>query len=316
MSDEKRVDLFDMSEDAGLSFLDKKKRSSDGLYRPRLDDAKDKGRGYMATLRFLANVVDGKLAPAALEKPVHYAKLPDYPDLKGYYDCGKNFGGTCPICDQFWKMKNSRNQAEVERSELIGRVTNYYSYVLILEDENQPDLEGQILVYQYGFNIKEKIKDERNGVSGTKCNVFDPANGKDFRLVIKNVGGFPNYNSSTFREASPMQIWNDKQGKFVRVPVELNEAAGRNTIAPKAQKAVLDFLMSKKVDFSAYGPAEWDDETRGKIERIVSVMSGRDTGSAEQSVRAVGKTGGKPAPIVEDDAPSGDVEDFFDDFDK
>jgi hypothetical protein len=218
------VNLFDMeADDASMSFLDKRNASADGIYRANLKDATDKNKGYVATIRFLPNVLeDGTLGPSAIEKHVHYANLPDHPDLLGYYDSLINFGEKCPLTTLYWKLKNSKNQAEVERAELIGRTTKYYSYILVIEDEQHPEFEGKIMIFPYGYKIKEKINNERTGenADNKKCNVFDPANGKDFRLIVKKVGEWPNYDSSQFRSVSPLKIWNEDKGVFVETPTE------------------------------------------------------------------------------------------------
>ena len=39
-------DLFNMDLNSGMSFLDKKKSQNDGIYRPSLELAKDKKKGY------------------------------------------------------------------------------------------------------------------------------------------------------------------------------------------------------------------------------------------------------------------------------
>ena len=66
---------------------------------------------------------------------MHYANLKNEPGLANYYDCSKNWEDKCPLCTIYWKLKNSKNQADVEKSGLINRTTKYYSYVQIIEDE-------------------------------------------------------------------------------------------------------------------------------------------------------------------------------------
>lgn len=316
------VNLFDMeADDVSMSFLEKKTFSADGIYRPDLKDANDKNKGYAATIRFLPNVLeDMTLGPSAIEKHVHYAKLPDYPDLQGYYDSLINFGEKCPLTTLYWKLKNSKNQAEVERAELIRRTAKYYSYVLIIEDEQHPELEGKILVFPYGFTIKEKINIERTGeVSGKKCNVFDPANGKDFRLIIKEVGGFNNYNSSSFRDVSPLKIWDEEKKSFKETPTDWNEEKGKFMITnPKVQKVVFNFLRNRdeSVNLNDHVAVPWDDETKSKVEKIVEILSGNDISIARTRV-ATAATSTSSTDSIEDsdfdESDDDDLDNFFGD---
>ena len=313
------VNLFDMeADDASMNFLNKKAGSTDGLYRPLPKDAKDKQKGYVATIRFLPNVLeDGTIGPSAIEKHVHYANLPDYQDLQGYYDSLINFGEKCPLTTLYWKLKNSKNQAEVERAELISRTTKYYSYVLIIEDEQHPEFEGKIMVFPYGFKIREKINNEKTGENSEekKCNVFDPANGKDFRLIVKEVANFPNYDSSSFRAASPLKLWNDDQKKFIVVPVEWNEEKQKNLITNvKVQKKVSDFLATHDVKVEDNAPKRWSEEDKVKVEKIIEILSGKDVSFAKDAISNSSRNTSSKETLEDtnlDDSDTEDLDEFF-----
>lgn len=286
---EKIVNLFDMeADDASMEFLNKKSSNKDGIFRANPKEAKEKSKGYQATVRFLPNLLaDGTLGASAIEKHVHYAKLPEYADLQGYYDSMANFGEKCPLTTLYWKLKNSKNQAEVERAELISRTTKYYSYVLVVEDEQHPENEGKIMIFSFGFKIKEKIDAERNGenAENKKCNVFDPANGKDLRLIVKEIGGFPNYDSSVFRAVSPLKIWDEKNAKFIEIPVEFNEAKNKNIITnANVQKKVTNFLNSTELKLADHEAKRWTEEEKVKVDRIINLLSGNDISAAKQSI--------------------------------
>ena len=315
MSD-KVVNLFDMeADDSTMSFLDKKGTNADGLYRPSPKDAKDKQKGYVATIRFLPNVLeDGTLGLSAIEKHVHYANLPNHEELQGYYDSLINFGEKCPLTTLFWKLKNSKNASEQERSELISRTTKYYSYVLIVEDEQQPELEGKIMIFPYGFKIKEKINLERTGENseGKKCNIFDPANGKDFRLIVKQIGDFPNYDSSMFRAVSPIKIWDEDKKKFIQVPVEWNEEKQKNMITnPKVQKKLMEFLTNHEVKLEDHEPKKWTDDEKANVEKIIEILSGKDVSLAKDSISRSSNTSESLEDSGFDDSEE-DLDDFFD----
>lgn len=321
MSEDKNVvNLFDMeAEDASMNFLEKKTSSRDGVFKPDLKDATDKHKGYAATIRFLPNVLeDMTVGASAVEKHVHYAKLPDYPDLRGYYDSLINFGEKCPLTTLYWQLHNSKNQAEVERAELISRTSKWYSYVLVIEDEQHPELEGQVLVFPYGIKIKNKINLEKTGeVTGKKCNVFDPANGKDFRFILKEVGGHYNYDSSNFREVSPLKIWDEEKKIFKETPVEWSEDKNKNLITnPKVKKVVFSFLRDRKesVDIEKHSAIPWTDEVKAKVEKIIAILSGNDISLAKAKIESNTISTSSTDTIVDSDFNDGNDEEDLDDF--
>jgi hypothetical protein len=316
------VNLFDMeADDASMNFLNRKNTAADGIYRANLSDATDKNKGYVATIRFLPNVLeDGTLGQSAIEKHVHYANLPDHPDLQGYYDSLINFGEKCPLTTLYWKLKNSKNQAEVERAELISRTTKYYSYILVIEDEQHPELEGKIMVFPYGYKIKEKINLERTGenADGKKCNVFDPANGKDFRLIVKKVGEWPNYDSSSFRSVSPLKIWNEEKGVFMETPTEWDEDKEKFLIkSSKVQTKVLNYLKEKDVNLEDNAAKEWTEEEKVKVEKIIEILSGNDFSHAKESIDNASNSTNSSNDSLDDtsldDGDSDNLDDFFGD---
>jgi hypothetical protein len=315
---EKVVNLFDMeADDASMGFLDSGTRNNDGIYRANPKDAKDKNKGYVATIRFLPNLLeDGTIGTSAIEKHVHYAKLSDYSDLQGYYDSLINFGEKCPLTTLYWKLKNSKNQAEVERADLIGRTTKYYSYILVIEDEQHPELEGKIMVFPYGYKLKEKINLEKTGENseGKKCNVFDPANGKDFRLIVKEVGGFSNYDSSIFRSVSPIKIWDEGKNRFIEVPTEWDETKDKFLIkTPKVQAKVMEFLNSKTVRLEDNSAKQWSEETKEKVERIIDILSGKEVSQARSTISNASTSTSSRTRVEDEDLDDNadDLDDFF-----
>lgn len=291
-----------------LAFLNKESKNQDGIYRPNVKDAADpKGAGYKSTIRFLRNVyLDGSgTGQAAITKHVHYVKsdgiLEDYPELSGYYDCEKNISQqtACPLCSTYWKLYKSNNQADVVKSNLIKRSTKFYSYIMVIEDEQHPELVGKILVYPYGAKIKAKINSEINGEVTEKCNIFDFVTGKDFRLIIKLIPTpspdgrtkieMPNYDTSTFLNSSPLKIWNEKTNKFVTPPTIEDENGKISIVDKKWQAKIKEIILSRPstVNLESHAPSKdgWDDEKRSNVEKIIQIINGNNFHSAESSIK-------------------------------
>jgi hypothetical protein len=314
-------DLFNMDENAGMDFLVKKTTTNDGMYRPKLENAKDKKKGYRAVIRFLPNLTkEGKLGKNAIEKMIHYVKLPNMQDLNGYYDSMRNFDEKCELTNTYWALKNSKSVIDQEKAELISRSTKYYSYVQIIEDENQPELVGKIMIFSFGYKIKQKIAAELTGeISGTPCNIYDLANGKDFVLLVKEVGGFTNYDSSTFRESSAIKL-KDKNDNMREVPTATLES-GRKAVDAKAQPLVMEYLSSREVDLEDFAPVRWTEEEKGKVDKIVAFLTDSPIVSANNSISKAGEdfgysTSANEAVSTPSASYSGsedvDPDDFFD----
>jgi hypothetical protein len=304
MKEIENVDIFD-SIDAGsdtLDFLEKKGTSLDGIFRPKITDKK---KGYVATVRFLPNLSkEGKVLQSAIEKHQHYVDFKNHPELMGYYDCMKNFTDKCDMCTMYWKLKNSKNASDVEKADLISRNTKYYSYILVIEDEQNRELEGKIMIYPYGYKIKEKIKDQKDGLSGEPCNVFDLANGKNFKLVIKQLGEFPNYDSSTFMDISPIQI----QGK--KAPVEVDEKTGKNKITnPKVKEKITAFLMERTVNLEDHIAKEWSSEEKYKVTQILEILVGNDITSKTEKAASRSNSDNLSTKESDDEATFGEDDD-------
>jgi hypothetical protein len=122
----------------------------------------------------------------------------------------------------------------------------YYSYVLVIEDDQQPECVGKIMIFQYGKTIKDKIQAERNGeITGVPCNVFDLAAGKDFVMLVKEISTgdetYPDYKNSMFKpEVSSVPLYNEEKSTFKNVPV----ADGK--VDARAQGIVKDFLFKRE----------------------------------------------------------------------
>lgn len=263
-------DLFNLDESTA-SYLDNPKKNEDGLYRPRLELIKNKKSGaYESTIRFLPNLTrDNKVLPSAIEKHIHYAKFENHPELSGYYDCAKNFGEKCDLCTTYWMLYNSKDEMTKEKSKLIARSTKLYQYVLIVEDENQKELEGKILVFPYGVKIKEKIKAQKEHAK-RPCRVEDLSAGRDMLLKIVEKGGFANYDSSEWDDVSTIKL-QDEDGEWVTPSVGTD-----GKIVAKQQGKVKEFLLSREVELEDFAAKHWTEEQQTKINKIIGILTGVD----------------------------------------
>jgi len=274
-------DLFGGNLDSKMDFLNEKKTvNADGIYRIDLSKVKDKKKGYRSVVRFLPNLTkEGKVGQAAIEKITHYVDIKNPKELSGWFDSPKNFNEKCPLTDLYYTMTNSKNAILQEKAKCLKYSKKYYSYVLILEDEQQPETVGKIMIFQYGKTIKDKIGAERNGeITGVPCNVFDLAQGKDFVVLVKEISTgdetYPDYKNSMFRpEISSVSIYFEDKNTFKNAPV----VDGK--IDARAQSSVKDFLLKREHELEEFAAKKLSDEQQGKINEITSFLTGKTSSS-------------------------------------
>jgi hypothetical protein len=286
-------DLFNGGLEAKMDFLNEQKQTNnDGIYRVDLSKVKDKKRGWRSVVRFLPNLtLEGKVGQSAIEKITHYVDIKNPRELSGWFDSPKNFGEKCPLTDLYYQMQNSKNAILMEKSKMLKYSKKYYSYVLVLEDEQQPELVGKIMIMQYGKTIKDKISAERNGeISGVPCNVFDLTAGKDFVMVVKEIQTgdetYPDYKMSMFRpEATSLPIYFKDKAVFKNAPLN---ADGK--IEASVQAKIKDFLLDREVSLEDFSPKPLNEEQQSKITEISNFLTGKASTSYSNN-----KTESKPS---------------------
>lgn len=119
------------------------------------------------------------------------------------------------LTDPLWK--GSEDDKNIARKR--GAKKNYISNILVIKDEANPENEGKVFLFKYGVKIFEKINEKLRPEFGDTdaFNPFDFYTGANFKLKIRKVGGYTNYDKSEFDSPSPLfkgddakieEIWN------------------------------------------------------------------------------------------------------------
>ena len=76
----------------------------------------------------------------------------------------------------------------------------YYANVYIVSDSKHPENEGKVRLFKFGKKIFDKITEAMNPAFDDEesLNPFDLWKGADFKLKIRKVDGFWNYDKSEF----------------------------------------------------------------------------------------------------------------------
>jgi hypothetical protein len=178
-------------------------KSDDKFWRPEIDKA---GNG-MATIRFLpAPPQDGDDGLPWVKVFSHGFQGPG-----GWLidNCLTTKNQQCPVCEHNNRLWNSGIEANKEIVRKQKRKLNYIANVYIVSDPKHPENEGQIKLFKFGKKIFDKINEAMNPAfeDETAINPFDLWSGANFKLKIRKVDGYQNYDKSEFE--SPSALFDD-----------------------------------------------------------------------------------------------------------
>lgn len=236
----------------------KESKQQSMFFNPSAQASPDKK--YSALIRFVPWWEDPR--NSILKKETAWLKN-DVTNESRVVDSPATVGERCPIKNMFFTLWNSNHQADKEMAKKKFSVrTNYYSLVQVIEDKNNPENNGKILIWRYGFKIFEKITLEREG-EYTQNNPFNVLTGRYFNVNVKVVDAYNNYDACSFIDIpnlpKELQYYNDK-----------GEIYGHADASD--QEALLTYLQSgPSLNEVAYQP--WDDSTREFVDGVIRAFT-------------------------------------------
>ena len=205
-------------------------------------------------------------------------------------------GKSDPVSDANNELWNSGSEANKELARKRKRRLNYISNILVVKDPANPENEGKTFLFKYGKKIFDKINDVMFPAFADEqaVNPFDFWKGANFKLKIRKVEGFTNYDKSEFEGTTELFEGNDDKIEAVW----------------KAEHALQQF-----VDPSNFKPYE---ELKKKFDEIIGNTSGAVSNVTEtvlEHAEKFGPAGGaNDIPIeqpVSTDEKSDDAMSYF-----
>ena len=180
-------------------------KDDDRFWQPETDKA---GNG-MAVIRFLpAPAVDGDDALPWVRVFNHGFQGPG-----GWYieNSLTTLGQKDPVSEYNSVLWNSGIEANKEIARKQKRRLTYISNVLIVSDPKNPENEGQIKLYKFGKKIFDKLTEAMNPQFEDEkaVNPFDFWDGANFKIKIRQVEGYRNYDKSEFESPSALYDGDD-----------------------------------------------------------------------------------------------------------
>jgi hypothetical protein len=167
-------------------------------WKPTVDKL---GNGY-AVIRFL---------PAPVNEDIPFTRIWDhgFQGPTGLWYIEKSLttlGKDDPVSEFNSILWNTGLDSDKEVARKQKRRLAYHSNIYVVKDPSNPANEGKVFLYKYGKKIFDKLNDLMNpGFEDEKpVNPFDLWKGANFKLKIRKVEGWPNYDKSEFDSPAPL----------------------------------------------------------------------------------------------------------------
>ena len=240
--------------------------ADDRFWSPTVDKA---GNGY-AVIRFL---------PPPANEDVPFIRIFDhgFQGPGGWYieNSLTTLGKPDPVSEYNSKLWNSGVEANKEIARKQKRRLHFISNIYVVQDSGNPDNEGKVFLYKYGKKLFDKLNEAMNPQFADEeaVNPFDLWAGANFKLKIRNVEGYRNYDKSEFDKVGPLStddaelesIW--KKEHSLQAFLDPSNFKSYDELNAKLMKALAENLTSVRT--SAGKKAEdtelpWNEEEAPK----------------------------------------------------
>ena len=241
----------------------------DNFWKPEVDKV---GNGY-AVIRFLPQPsVDGDDALPWVKVFNHGFQGPG-----GWYieNSLTTLNQKDPVSEYNSQLWNSGIEANKEVARKQKRRLSYIANIYVVEDSKNPQNEGKVFLYKFGKKIFDKINEAMNPAFEDEkpLNPFDMWKGANFKLKIRKVEGYQNYDKSEFESPSALL---DDDSKLEAIW--------------KKEYSLKEFLLPE--NFKSY------DELKARLDKVLGV-DGAPV-AAKTTVEQAKAMPRKPAPVMED----------------
>ena len=167
------------------------------FWKPELDKS---GNGY-AVIRFL---------PAPKDEDIPWQRMfsHSFQGPGGWYieNSLTTINKNDPVGEVNRRLWNSGSEADKETARRQKRKLSYYTNIYVVTDTKHPEHEGKVCLYKFGKKIFDKIMESMQPQFDDEeaINPFDLWKGANFKLKIRKVDGFWNYDKSEFDAVAPL----------------------------------------------------------------------------------------------------------------
>ena len=165
-----------------------------------------------------------------------------------------------PVSEHNTELWNSGIEANKDIARKQKRRLHYVSNILVVSDPTHPENEGKVFLFRYGKKIFEMLKDRMQPqfADETPLNPFDLWEGADFKIKVRKVDGYWNYDKSEFAAPKP-----------------LSEDDGQLEAIWNSQHSLQDVIAPS--EFKSY------DELKQKLDRVLGMTASTATAASVAS---------------------------------
>ena len=214
-------------------------------------------------------------------------------------------GENDPVGELNSKLWNSGSEANKEVARKQKRKLSFIANIYVVSDPAKPENNGKVFLFKFGKKIFDKIMDKARPTfaEDQPVNVFDLWDGADFKLRMRKVDGYPNYDQSTFSDPAPLLSGDEEQ---------LLEVVGK-------QYRLAEFLDRK--NFKSYEElarilSDVLNEGGAPVRSAASMSEDEDDYVAPVPPKSVGASKPAPEPKVAKNTVPDDDEDVMSYFQK
>ena len=236
----------------------KKSYKDDRFWRPELDNASN---GF-AIIRFLP-------ASNGAELPWVRVWNHGFQGPGGWYieNSLTTRGEKDPVSELNSRLWNSGTEKGKDVARKQKRRLTYIANIMVLSDPKNPENEGKVFLYKFGKKIFDKIMESMNPEfeDESPVNPFDFWKGANFRLKVRKVAGFINYDKSEFDSSTALLDGDDdKLEELWKTQTDLNEFIADDQFKTYDElKDRLQTVLGKDVDTTIAPTAEDADVSDG-----------------------------------------------------
>ena len=253
----------------------------DRLWKPEVDKS---GNGY-AVVRFL---------PAPDKEDIPWVKMYShaFQGPGGWYmeNSLTTLGSKDPVSEHNSRLWNSGVDSDKEIARKQKRKLSYYANIYVVKDPANPSNEGGVFLYKFGKKIFDKLQEamQPEFEDETPVNPFDFWQGADFKIKIKKVAGFWNYDSSEFASPAPLLDDDAALEAIWEKEYSLQELVSTSQFKSYEDlKTRLDYVLGAKRSAPV---VEEEDTSRGELEELsvsraptrTPVAAGAGTGDQDE----------------------------------
>ena len=221
---------------------DKKSYVDERLWKPQVDKA---GNGY-AVIRFL---------PASKDEEMPWVRIWNHafqgPTGQWYIENSlTTINQKDPVSEYNTQLWNSGVESDKEIARKQKRKLQYYSNIYVVSDSVNPSNQGKVFLFKYGKKIFDKLSEAMQHAfeDETPINPFDLWEGANFKLKIRKVDGYWNYDKSEFDKPSKLNDNDDEMEKIWNTQYSLKDfTAPSNFKSYDELKTRLDAVLTGSV---------------------------------------------------------------------